>query len=221
MDIQILLDQARDEMSQSGHLMPTIFLELDKNVKKKNGRTRHRTQVHLFALDILNDHQNIAAQGGLVYQLACEHCKKYSDWEPVTIAYFGEAWTARSQLPELMIDPSKDPDRVEVVIVEMWQARKVPQKQTYLLSIIRSATDNTLTKLGEPIGPRDTISLQLESFLHGALDSQKPDAEVWEPRIKALQEKILSIPPEKREGLIEFMVQNGIPREVIDEVLKF
>lgn len=178
--------------------MPMLYLELDNN------------SVHMFALDILDDTQSIPAQCGILARLGWEECKKHPESKPTAAAYTGEAWRVKGPVSDdEKLMPVKSPKKQEVLTVQIWQAHQEPREQSYALPVIRDHKKR-VTDIGEAEGPTANISHQLVAFVHGCLDAQKSDDEVFGRMESTIRNRVAALSPEKRQELMEYLRREGV-----------
>jgi hypothetical protein len=191
MDIQFLVDEARQSMLTCGNVMPMIYLELSQDVL-------------MLALDILSDAQSIPAQCGILARLGWEECKKHPGQQPRTCGFYAEAWRVRDpESTEAKIMPVKSQKREEIIMVSFWQAESEPHVQSYALPVMRDHKKRVIDVSQE--GPMGSFPYQHAAFLQGVLDSQRPDAEVFRKLDRAVGRRIATLSPEKRRELMEFL----------------
>jgi hypothetical protein len=203
MDIEVLLEQVRENMLTNGTVMPAIQLEL----------TRSTTMIFL---DIINDHQSIPVQCGILARYAWELCKEHPDETPVAISFCSEAWkdAGRSD-PKRLIRPVNSPNKQEVLVVERWQATEEPKLASYTMRVVRDHKKR-ITQILSPLESIAAISYQLDSFVHGALDAQRPDEEVFARLAKGLKQRTQKLSPEQMKELHDFIEKEGFPSDILD-----
>src|SRR5260221_2320546 len=196
MDIQTLIDEAKESMLTHGNVMRMIYLELTDTLL-------------MFALDILSDKQSIPTQCGILARLGWEECKKYPGQKPVSIGFYAEAWgVSDPESTDVKMMPVRSQKRRELIIISFWQKDAEPHAQSYALPVIRDHKKRVID-VGEA-EPTKTVSYQLASFLQGVLDSQKPDEEVFGRLEQAIDKRIAVLSPEKRRELIEYLRREGL-----------
>ncbi len=181
MDIQELIKHASDDIQSSGTITPMVLLE-------------QSTDTILIALHILADTQGIPAQCGILARIGRDIGKKYANQKPTAIGLYMEAWATSKLIdPALRTHPSRDPDRREIVMVEMWQEIE-PHFQSYVIPILRD--DKGTATLGPAKDPKQEISYQLLSFLHGVKSAQLTEGEM----IVDLKSSIFTSAKQKRDA---------------------
>lgn len=206
MDTKFLIEEVSQTMLTQESAMPMLYLELDDN------------SVHMFALDILDDTQSIPAQCGILARLGWEKCKKHPGCKPMAAAYTGEAWRVSNPgSNEERMMPVNSKKRQEILTVQIWQASQKPQGQSYSLPVIRDHKKR-VTDIGEAEGPIANISHQLASFVHGCMDAQKPDDEVFGKMDETIRKRVASMPPHLQDELRNWLQREGIdPNEYLDK----
>lgn len=203
MDIEALLEQVRDDMLTNGKVMPTIQLELT-----------HSTT--MIVLDIINDHQSIPVQCGILARQAWELCKKYPDETPVAISFYSEAWkTEKPHEDEHFLRPVNSRKKQEILVVERWQAVQQPERQAYVMQIVRDHKKR-ITQILSPMEAKVAISYQLASFVHGAKDAQQSDEEVFARLEKGIRRGMSRMSPEGMQELYKFIEEEGIPPDILN-----
>lgn len=197
MDMESLIDEAKQTMLTDGKIMPMLYLQLSQDTI-------------LFALDVLSDGQSIPAQCGILARLGWEHGKQHPGQKPVSAGFYCEAW--RLVEPEASAEekmrPARSEKRQEIISVAFWQADKEPRMQTCALPVVRDHKKRVIDVTDAQ--PTSAGSLHLVSFLRGVLDSQKPDDEVFGKLDRQISERIAALSPEKRAELMEYIRREGL-----------
>jgi hypothetical protein len=163
MDIFHVVKEARRSILATGHILPTLYLELENTTL-------------MFLLDIFSDTQSIPIQCDYMFSLGREECKKYPDQKPCAAAFYSEAWASSGPSSKTRMKPCLDPKKREIIIVSIWQVDD-PQKRLYTLPVERDQRDQVVN-VG-PVGePKLLLSSHLDAFLQGVQDAQKSDEEV-------------------------------------------
>jgi hypothetical protein len=205
MDIQHLIEDAKETMLATGSLMPMMHLELS---------------VHfvIVAIDMINDHQSIPVQCGILARLGLETCRKYPDERPVAVAFYSEAWVSESPVnDEQKMRPKLDPKKREVIGVETWQAEG-NVCQFHQMPVIRDRKERVVN-IGNAEIFEDKMSWQLGSIVQGVKDSQRNDDEIMGTLETAISKRLARMTPERKRQLLEFGGQEGIPLDIIRRFL--
>jgi hypothetical protein len=199
--IEHLVAEARKTMLANGNVMPMIYLELTSGIA-------------IMALDILDDSQSIPVQCGMLAKLGLEECREHPGETPVAASFRIEAWiTSKPDNEEQRLRPALDPERREVIIVEMWQADG-NTCASYNMPVIRDE-NNRVADIGTIEGPLGKVSWQLASFLQGVKDSAKTDEEVISRMNNAIQKRVSGMPEKEKQRLREFLKREGMPENLI------
>lgn len=200
MNIESLIQEAKEFMLTSGNVMPMCHLQLEKT--------------HVFiVIDVLSDSQSIPVQCGILARLGWEECKKYPDEKLVAIGFYAEAWQSIApENVEQRLRPKLDRNRKEVIIVEVWQADN--KRESCELPVVRDHKKRVVA-IGNAERLTDRISWQLASIVQGARDSQKPDKEVFSRMDDEIAKKFAGLSPEQREMVRRFAREEGIPEDLL------
>jgi hypothetical protein len=202
MDIQSLIDNAKESLLANSSILPMLYLDLTGN------------QSTLFALDIISDTQSIPKQCGILARLGWEECKKHPDQQPVAIGCYSEAWQVEDpENDNARFMPVRSEKRREIITVQMWSVDNKPQ--SYALPIIRDHKKRVID-IGPAEGPTFRISWQVASFLKGCQDAQKPDDEVFCKVNDAIRSRLAGMSPDLKQKFKESMREMGLnPKEYL------
>lgn len=192
MDIQSLLDEAVDTMLTDGHIMPMLYLELEKDYI-------------VIALDVLSDAQSIPTQCGILARLGWEEMRKHPGQKVAAVYFTSEAWKVTSP-PDLesVIRPVRSTKREEVLILHSWEAgRQLPYHSWE--REIRRDHKKRVVDVGPVRGPWAVVSPQIRSFLHGC----QTNDEVMARMEKIVRDTIPTLSPEKKQALAAFLREEG------------
>lgn len=203
MDIQSLINIAKETLLTDGDIMPMLHLEMTGN------------QVTLFALDIISDTQSIPTQCGILARMGWEHCKKHPDQQPLAVGFYSEAWrVSNPESDDMRLMPVKSTKREEIITVQMWTNAEA-QAQAYAFPIIRDHKKRVID-IGPAEGPTLSASWQIVSFLKGCKDARKPDDEVFGKMDAAIRARVATMSPELKQKLEAFMQAEGLdPKEYL------
>jgi hypothetical protein len=197
MDIQQLIQEARDTMLADGHIMPTMQILFEKSYA-------------FVMIDIIDDSQSIPVQCGMLARLGLEECRRYPDEKIVAIGFFAEAWqVVAPENVEQQMRPKTAPKRQEVIFVECWQAEG-NVTQAARLSVTRDHKKR-VTDIGQVEEIINNMSWQLASIVQGCADAQKSDEELSAHYETAILKKVAALPPELQRDLKKFAREAGVP----------
>ena len=77
-----------------------------------------------------------------------------------------------------------------------------------------------IVDLGPTEGPKNSMSMLFASFIQGIRDSQKPDEEVFGRMEGMLSKRIAHLSPEQRQELRAFAKSEGIPEDLLNELME-
>lgn len=202
MDIQHLIEEARQTMLTHGDVMPMLHLQLSESYL-------------VFALDILSDRQSIPQQCGILARLTWEECQKYPGQTPIACAFYAEAWrTDKPENADARMYPSHSANRQEIISVQTWQVGRDPAFQSYRMPVVRDHTRRVID-VGPAQGPIDALSHQIEALVSGALDAQRPDEEVFGRMDRRITHIVGTLSEEKKQQLQAMLRGQGVPEHML------
>ena|SRR2546421_5035226 len=209
MNIQHLIEVARETMLTSGNIMPMVHLELKSDDPEKEDINV------IMALDLFSDAQSTPIQGGIIARAGWEECKNHPGYKPTFAGMYAEAWTIKEpDNDEQKLRPKLSDKRQEVIMVEAWHAEG-NKRESYRMSVIRDH-NKRVVDIGALEGPKNEVSMIFASFLQGVHDAQRPDEEVFSRMEGMIAKRIANLSPERRQELRDFAKSEGIPDEFLN-----
>ena len=213
MNIQHLINVARQTMLTNGNIMPMAHLEL-----KSDDPGKEDVNV-IMALDLFSDAQSTPVQGGIIARAGWEECKNHPGYKPTFAGMYSEAWMTKDpENDEQKLRPKLSDKRQEVIMVEAWHSEG-NKCESYRLPVIRDHKKRVID-IGTLEGPKNKVSMIFASFLQGVHDAQKPDEEVFSRMEGMTARRIANLSPERRQELRSFVKSEGIPEELLDSLTK-
>jgi hypothetical protein len=178
MDISKILEDARKDMVEHGKLgLPMLYLELSEP-----------DELHLYAMDVVNDHQSIPEQATVLFSLGRDEGKKHPGRKIASVTWVSEAWASRGvKLGQAMM-PRDDPGRREIIVVETWEPEKGAGQ--YTMEVKRNKRGKVI-QVGEPEEKRRAQpSYQLGAFNEGWIGASLSDEELEQQIARRVQETL-------------------------------
>lgn len=169
MDVDACFQEAKGKLVAEGTVWPVLYVELAEP-----------EELHMFMLEVLNDHLTIPEQEGTLFGMGRRHGLEHRGSKLKSVTFASEVWASTVY----QLNPKRDNKRREVLVAEGWNREQVgitrieqPFRSNYKKKEVVFLEEEKRVHDG-------SISRQLASFINGFRSRIYSDEELT----KALRE---------------------------------